>query len=54
MNNIYAKTVHKKCSTPRELHPITSARGVEGALKAPIDSTCAVGAGDTATYSRFC
>jgi len=35
MNNIYAKTFNKECSTPHELHPITSARGVEGALEAP-------------------
>jgi len=35
MNNIYAKTVHKKYSTPQALHPITSARGFDGALKAP-------------------
>jgi len=34
MNNIYAKTVHKEYSTQHELHPITSARGIEGALKA--------------------
>jgi len=35
MNNIiYAKTVHKECSTPHKLHPITSARGLEEALKA--------------------
>jgi len=33
MNNIYAKTVHKQCSTPHELHPITSARGFEGVLQ---------------------
>jgi len=35
MNNIYAKTVHKEYSTLHELHPITSAGGVEEALKAP-------------------
>jgi len=35
MNNIYTKTVHKEYSIPQELHPITSARGVEGALKVP-------------------
>jgi len=35
MHNIYAKTVHKEYSTPHELHPITSAKGFEGALKAP-------------------
>jgi len=27
MNNIYAKTIHKKYSTLYELHPITSAIG---------------------------
>jgi len=35
MNNIYAKTVYKEYSTPHELHPITSVRGVLRALKAP-------------------
>jgi len=35
MNNIYVKTVHKKYRTPHELHPITTARGFERALKAP-------------------
>jgi len=35
LNNIYAKTVHKEYNTPDELHPITSVRGFEGALKAP-------------------
>jgi len=35
MNNIYAETVHKEYSTSHELHPITSARKFEGALKAP-------------------
>jgi len=34
MNNIYAKIVHKEYITPHELHPITSARGFERALKA--------------------
>jgi len=34
MNSIYTKTVHKEYSTSHELHPITSARGVEAALKA--------------------
>jgi len=33
-SNIYAKAVHKEYSTPHELHPITSARELEGALKA--------------------
>jgi len=35
MNNIYAKTIHIEYSTLHELHPITSARGFEGTLKAP-------------------
>jgi len=35
MNNIYAKTVHKECSTPHKLRPITSARGFKGVRKAP-------------------
>jgi len=35
MNKIYAKTVHKEYNTPHELHPITSARAFEVALKAP-------------------
>jgi len=34
MKNIYAKTVHKEYKTTNELRQITSARGVEGALKA--------------------
>jgi len=33
MNNIYAKTVFKEYSTPHELHPITSTRGLEGGWK---------------------
>jgi len=33
MSNIYAKTVHKEYSAPHELHPVTSAKGFEGALK---------------------
>jgi len=33
-DNIYAKTVRKEYSTPHK-HPIASARGFEGVLKAP-------------------